>query len=68
MNPVLRIEIIKMLAEGKNTRHIAQVSGYPFSTIETYRVRLLREMGAKNTPHLINKAYQQGILKIQDTK
>lgn len=65
MNPALRIAMIQMLAEGSSTRDISDISGYPYATIETYRCRILKEFGVKNTPHLISKAYQQGILKIK---
>lgn len=56
--------MIPMLAEGKTTKEIANVMGIPQDTVTTYRVRMYRLCNVNNSAHLVNWAYQNGILKV----
>lgn len=57
------LRIIELLATGYTCKQIAEQVGYHEPTMETYIGRIRKKYGATNTPHLINIAHQQGILK-----
>lgn len=57
--------LLEMLADGLSTKEIAHIMGKTQSTIETYRVRLLRKYDAKNSAELIRMQYD---LKLANLK
>lgn len=56
------LEILKALARGSITKEIANELNMPETTAETYRIRLLKKVGAPNTAALLAYAYRNGIL------
>lgn len=57
--------LLEMLADGLSTKEIAHVMGKTTSTIETYRIRLLRKYNAKNAAELVRMQYD---LKLANLK
>lgn len=57
--------LIEFLANGYTTPEIANKLKYSKLTIDTYRVRLLRKYAARNSAHLVCRAYELGILKVE---
>lgn len=62
------IEIVSHLACGLNTIQIAEKMRHTASTVETYRTRMLKKHGAKNSAQMVSIAYQRGVLKIDEMK
>lgn len=65
MRDIREKQIISLLAEGLTTKEIAVNLGLEITTVETYRVQLLRMHRVKNTAHLISQCYKTGILLIE---
>lgn len=55
-------DLLKAIASGYTTKEIASRLKMRESTAETYRIRLIKKMGALNTADLIAYAYRNGIL------
>lgn len=55
-------DILKALARGSITKEIASELKMAENTAETYRLRLLKKVGAPNTAALLAYAYRNGIL------
>lgn len=58
-------EIIRLLSKGLLCKEIAPLVGRAESTIETYRTRLLKKVGARNACHLVAWGFMNGILSTQ---
>lgn len=56
------LEIIHKIAEGLNTREISEALVISPFTVKTHRKNILRKVGVRNTPHLINYAWSMGFL------
>lgn len=55
-------EFIRHVATGASTKEIAGRMNMAASTIESYRVRICRFMGARNSPHLVAIAIHKGLI------
>lgn len=55
--------IIELVAEGASTKIIAYIMNYTQATMETYRIKILRKTGCKNSASLIAWAFRNGVLK-----
>lgn len=56
------LDILKALARGAITKEIAHELKMSEATAETYRLRLIKKVGAPNTAALLAYAYRNGIL------
>jgi DNA-binding NarL/FixJ family response regulator len=54
----LEFKLVDMLGEGKTSKEISQELRHTSKTIETYRSRLLRKTGVKNTSQLLSFFYK----------
>lgn len=54
--------IIKLLAEGMNTKEIADALSISVNTVESHRKNVLLKTGLKNVAHLIKWAFENGHL------
>ena len=55
-------EMLKAIASGLTTKEIASLLKLSDSTAETYRIRLIKKVGAFNTAGMMAYAYRNGIL------
>ena len=55
-------ELLKSIAAGMTTKEISEQLKMSESTTETYRMRLIRKLGASNTAALLAFAYRNGLL------
>jgi DNA-binding NarL/FixJ family response regulator len=55
-------ELLKAIASGMTTKEIAVSLKMTESTIETYRIRLIKKVGLTNTAALLAYSYRNGIL------
>lgn len=55
-------ELLRAIAEGLTTKEMAVRLRMTEGTAETYRVRLLKKVGATNTAELLAYAYRNGLL------
>jgi DNA-binding NarL/FixJ family response regulator len=55
-------EMLRGLARGLTTREISEQTKMAETTIETYRIRLMKKVGVSNTASLIAFAYRNGLL------
>lgn len=56
------ITIVRSLADGDPRKEIAERVGRSRSTIESDLKALRRRYGAKSSPHLVSRMYDEGIL------
>lgn len=57
------LEILSLIAQGFTSKEIAVKTKYAFTSVESYREKMIRKIGAKNTAHMVSIAYQNGLLK-----
>lgn len=55
-------EILQSIAQGATGKEIASRLKLSIRTVETYRVRLKRKLGARNIAELLTRARQQEVL------
>jgi DNA-binding NarL/FixJ family response regulator len=55
-------QILQSIAQGATGKEIASRLKLSIRTVETYRVRLKRKLGARNIADLLTRARQQGVL------
>jgi DNA-binding CsgD family transcriptional regulator len=58
------IEIMKLVANGLSTKQIAIVTRFKESSVESYRMRLMKKTGVRNSPELVSFGYKKGILSV----
>ncbi len=56
------IEIIKLIAEGKSSREIADQLFLSFRTIQNHRTRIMRKLNLKKNTDLVKYAIQMGFI------
>ena len=54
------IEIIKMIAEGKSSKEIAEILFLSFRTIQNHRVKIMRKLNFKKNTDLVKYAIHKG--------
>src|SRR5688572_25423167 len=57
-----KVRLLRCLAEGLTTNEIASILGLAVSSTETYRIRLMRELNARNSCQMLKVAYDRGWL------
>ncbi len=55
-------EVLRAVAQGKTTKEVAVELNLSARTVETYRVRLKRKLGARNVAELLNHARKRQLL------
>ena len=55
------IEVLRLLAEGKKTREIAEILGLSVKTIETYRSHIMSKLDIDNIAGLVKFAIKAGL-------
>ena len=64
-NPILsdrEIEIVKMVADGKITKEIADKLYISVRTVETHRSRIMKKLGTSNASEMITAAYKRKLI------
>jgi DNA-binding CsgD family transcriptional regulator len=56
--PPREAQVVALIAAGKTTKEIAQQLDLGRSTVEQYRERAKRRLGARNSPHLVALALE----------
>jgi DNA-binding NarL/FixJ family response regulator len=56
------IEIIKLIAEGKSSREIADLLFLSFRTIQNHRTRIMRKLSLKKNTDLVKYAIEMGFI------
>jgi two-component system, NarL family, response regulator NreC len=56
------IEIVRMVAEGKITKEIADLLCVSVRTVESYRSRIMKKMNVANTAEMVRLAYKHKII------
>ncbi len=54
------IEIVKMIAEGYNSREISIQLCISEHTVHTHRRNIVRKLGVKNVAHMVHYSWQSG--------
>jgi DNA-binding NarL/FixJ family response regulator len=54
-------QVLRLLASGESVSHIAERMYLSVKTVSTYRSRLLRKLGLRNTPELMRYAIRNGL-------
>jgi RNA polymerase sigma factor (sigma-70 family) len=55
-------EVLRLLAEGRRTKEIAERLGISPKTVETYRSRVMTKLGIDNLPGLVKFAIRAGLV------
>ena len=55
------IEIVKMLAEGLNSKEISCQLFISEHTVHTHRRNIVKKLGVRNVAHLVSYAWQNGM-------
>ena len=56
------VVIVKMVAEGKITKEIADILCVSVRTVETYRSRIMKKLGVSNTAEMVRMAYKHKLI------
>jgi len=59
-------EIIRLLAEGKSNKEIANALGIAVSTVETHRAKIMAKLGFHSLAELIHYALRHAIIARKD--
>lgn len=58
-------EILRLVAEGKTSREIAERLSISPKTVDTYRSRLMRKIGVENLAALVKFAIRNGLISLE---
>ena len=58
-------EILQLVAQGQNTKHIADLLGISIKTVEAHRLRLMRRLKIDNIPGLVRFAIRTGLVSAE---
>lgn len=59
------IEVLRLLAQGRRTREIAEALAISAKTVETYRGRIMLKLGIDNLAELVKFAIRVGIASVE---
>lgn len=59
-----QLQTVRLIADGYTTKEIAHKLSITEGTVESYKASMFRQFGLKTSPQLIDWAYQNGVLKI----
>lgn len=57
-------EVLKLLAEGRTVRSVAQVMGLSVKTVDAHKFNLMRKLGIHNKAELVMWAIQKRVVKL----
>jgi DNA-binding NarL/FixJ family response regulator len=57
-------QLLKLVAEGKRNKEIAELLQVEAKSVETYRARLMKKLGCGNTSELIRYALREGVTSL----
>ena len=57
-------EIVKLIAEGKSNRDIAEIFGISIRTVESHRANIMKKLDLNNTAELVRYAFQSGLTEL----
>lgn len=60
-------EVLKLIAEGRTTREIADRLNVSAKTVETHRSQLMDRLNIRNVPGLVKLAIRMGLVDIEST-
>lgn len=60
-------EVLKLIAEGRTTREIADQLNVSAKTVETHRSQLMERLNIRNVPGLVKLAIRKGLVDIEST-
>jgi len=55
-------EILRMVIDGRQNKHISESLGKSVRTIETHRFNIMKKMGVNNAIDMVNKAVKENLL------
>lgn len=58
-------EVLKLIADGHNTRQIAEMLNVSVKTVETHRSQLMEKLGIHDIPGLVKFAIRQGLADLE---
>src|SRR5581483_614389 len=58
-------EVLQLIAEGHNTKEIAEKMGISAKTVKSYRVSLMQKLGVHEVANLVRYAIRAGIVNIE---
>lgn len=56
-------EVLRLIAESRNTKEIATLLGISIKTVETHRVRIMEKLGIHDVPGLVRYAVRLGLIR-----
>ena len=56
-------EVLRLVAEGKTTREVAQLLGISVKTAESHRMRIMAKLDIHDTAGLVRYAIRQGLIQ-----
>ncbi len=56
-------EILQLIAEGRNTKEIAEILELGTKTVEAHRMKLMQNLNVRNIPGLVRFAVQAGLIE-----
>ena len=59
-------EVLRLAAEGKTTREIADMLHLSVKTIEKHRSSMMRKLGLQSLPDLIKYAIRKGLIEVEE--
>jgi DNA-binding NarL/FixJ family response regulator len=59
-------EVLRLIAEGKTTKQIAQVLGISVKTVESHRAKLMEKLGIHDVAGLVRYAIIVGLIQVDD--
>ncbi len=59
-------EVLRLLAEGKNTKEIASLLNVSPKTVETHRQHIMEKLNIHNLADLVKYAIQSGLISLED--
>jgi DNA-binding NarL/FixJ family response regulator len=57
------LEVLKLIADGKTTKRIAELLGVSFKTVATHRTSILEKFGVHNSVSLLRCDIRRGIVE-----
>ncbi len=57
-------EIVKLIAEGKSNKDIAEIFGISIRTVESHRANIMKKLDLSNTAELVRYAFQSGLTEL----
>jgi two-component system response regulator NreC len=60
-------EVLRLAAEGKTTREIAEMLHLSVKTIEKHRSSMMRKLGLQSLPDLIKYAIRKGLIEVDES-